>query len=106
MGCLCTHGVFPRCDNHQQQLFATWTGDAPPPCLVRLTLKISGGQKFLLLTSHLCRRPLNLCVRRAKSIAQHLRKGYMATQSSSVPKVTSKHLGQPALSGTSGNLCK
>jgi hypothetical protein len=33
--------------------------------------KISGGQKFLILTSILCRRPLHLCVRRAKTIAQH-----------------------------------
>ena len=40
MGCLCTHRVFPRCDNHQQQLFATWTGDAPPPCLIRLTRNV------------------------------------------------------------------
>jgi hypothetical protein len=33
--------VFPRCDNHQQQLFATWTGDAPPRSLIRLTLAIT-----------------------------------------------------------------
>jgi hypothetical protein len=38
---LCTHRVFPRCNNHQQQLFATWTGDAPPPCLIRLTFELS-----------------------------------------------------------------
>jgi hypothetical protein len=43
MECLCTNGVFPHCDNHQQQLFTTWTGDAPPLGLVRLTLGFSGG---------------------------------------------------------------
>lgn len=49
-------GVFPHFDNHQQQLFTTWTGDVPPLCLIRPTpywqVSRTTGSKPFLFESH------------------------------------------------------